>query len=63
MSNSIEKIKWATLESVEYEDEIHVAPVIDGSIMPPHTLTEDCPCHPEEELYIDAIIYKHNVIH
>ena len=63
MNNTISDIKWATIESEEYEDEIHVVPVIDGEIMAPHTLTEGCACHPEEELYIDAIVYKHNVIH
>jgi hypothetical protein len=63
MNNTISDIKWATLESEEYEDELHVVPVIDGELMGPHTLKESCPCHPEQELYLDAIVYNHNVIH
>ena len=63
MSSTITDIKWATLESEEYEDEVHVVPILNEEIMVPHTLTEECPCHPELELYTDAIVYKHNVIH
>jgi hypothetical protein len=63
MSNTITEIKWTQLEDEEYEDTYHVVPILNEEIMKPHTLSESCLCHPEEELYIDGVIYVHNVIH
>ena len=60
---TITEIKWTQYPSDEYEDEYHTVPVLKGKIMKPHTLSEECPCHPDIDLYMDGCVYTHNVIH
>jgi len=57
----VETLSWAV---VDLGKETHVIPYVNEEyILPPHTESPNCPCHPEIEEYEEGDVIIHNMIH